>query len=636
VDILSGLNEAQKEAVLTTEGPVLILAGAGSGKTKALTHRIAYLMEVKKVSPYNILAVTFTNKAAKAMAERVAGLLAGCRVSGVGCQTVNAPRPTPYGANLPWLGTFHAMCVKILRREIQVLGYTSDFSIFDDADSIVAVKRAMLELKIDPKQYNANSVRYAIGGAKNEMVTAKEYEGYAEGHFQEIVCQVYKQYDKILKEANALDFDDLLNKTVEIFIKHPMILAKYQQQFKYLLVDEYQDTNHTQYLLCKMLASQHRNIFVIGDDYQSIYSWRGARFRNILDFGKDYPEAKIIKLEENYRSTQNILDAAQAVITKNVERSEKELRTNRGAGELVTFFEAPEGKVEIEFIIQEIRALQRRAGLKLKDFVILYRTNAQSRAIEEALMATRVPYRIIGGLRFYERAEIKDILAYLRLIYNAKDMVSLERIINRPARGIGPRAWSQVVANGLEQAASANEKILKFVQMLDELRELAKKVTVSELIEQTSHRSGYRAWLNDKSIENQSRLENIEELRSVAEAHNGLGEFLESVALVSDTDKYDESADVLTLMTLHSAKGLEFPVVFIIGMEEGLLPHSQSMTDASQLEEERRLCYVGMTRAKDRLYLTSSRCRLLYGNMQYNEKSRFLEDIPEELLDEIT
>ena len=630
---MDGLNPMQKEAVLATEGPVLILAGAGSGKTKALTHRIAYLMRVKHVSPHNILAVTFTNKAARAMGERVGGLLAGSSAPGAGRQTVNALRPTPYGTHLPWLGTFHSICVRILRREIEKLGYDRDFTIFDERDSLTTVKKAMLELKIDPKQYNANSIRNMISGAKNEMVSAKEYEGYAQGHFQEIVARVFSRYEKLLKEANALDFDDLLNKTVELFMKYPEVLARYQQQFRYILVDEYQDTNHTQYLLCKMLAKQRRNIFAIGDDWQSIFSWRGARFRNILDFEKDYPEAKVIKLEENYRSTQNILDAAQSVITKNTERSDKELWTKRGRGELITFFEAPEGKVEVGFIVQELRSLQRRLGLKLKDFVILYRTNAQSRAIEEHLITARIPYRILGGLRFYERAEVKDMIAYLRFIHNAKDLVALERIINVPPRGIGPKAWGSIVEVGLEAAARDNEKIGKFTSILEGLRAAAAKVTVSELIEKVLHESGYFEWLNNKTLENQTRLENIEELRSVAAAHNDLGEFLENVALVSDSDNYDENADALTLMTLHSAKGLEFPIVFIIGMEEGLLPHAQSLTDASELEEERRLCYVGMTRAKDRLYLTASRCRLLYGNMQYNERSRFLEDIPSELLD---
>jgi len=984
--ILSNLNEKQQEAVLTTEGPVLILAGAGSGKTKALTYRIAYLIREKKVSPYNILAVTFTNKAAGVMAERISALLSPSPITN---------HQSLITHKLPWLGTFHGVCVKILRREIKNIGYSPDFTIYDAQDSLNAIKRAMLNEKIDPKHYNPAAIRAMISSAKCEMISPQEYEKYIQGHFQEIASRVYYQYEKILHQGEALDFDDLLNKTVQLFLECPEILEKYQKIFHYILVDEYQDTNHTQYLLCKLLAKKHKNIFVIGDDWQclvpgsyietgngikkiesvrkgelvraaggygrtgyfkvsgrkkfryngeivriktasgkeikctpnhilftrwdrtdsyfvylmysrskgyrigmakgtrfdgkkddiglrvranqeradrmwvvrvcksreeaiyyesllaykygipmllfhtfknramrfsqkyidaiyseidtekrakelmadlglvfdyphftpqattrnnikrvninavlfgdkritaqsswsasrisvntserrdlqvfkklgyairpgragtfrseihdldygkieevlehiqgrcgelqinrygfltdkkfifipasqihadmmlpvlkndelvtdrvisvtkdtysglvydldvekvhnyiasgiavhnSIYSWRGARYRNILDFEKDYPQAKVIKLEENYRSTQNILDAAQAVINKNLERSEKKLWTRRGGGDLVTLFEAPEGKNEIEFIIDEINTLIRSTNVKLKDMVVLYRTNAQSRAIEEMLIDYNIPYRIIGGVRFYERKEIKDILAYLRFLQNGKDLVSLERIINFPPRKIGKITWGIIVEKGLDNATKEYENIAKFTDIIQRLRQYIGKISVSELIEKVLHESGIFEYLSDGNIENESRLENIEELRSVAEKHESLSDFLEEVALVSDIDNYDERADALTLMTLHSAKGLEFSVVFLVGMEEGLFPHSRCQEDPSELEEERRLCYVGMTRAKDRLYLTCAHSRMLYGNIQYNTRSRFLEEIPPELLDEI-
>lgn len=1013
-NILDGLNPQQKEAVLQTEGPVLILAGAGSGKTKALTHRIAYLIQEKKVSPYNILAVTFTNKAAQAMAERVAVLLkplSACsqkpeassrRISSVGSQesvvsSSDALQTTDHQppAKLPWMGTFHSVCVKILRREIKAIGYSQNFTIYDEQDSLNAVKRAMLELKIDTKNYNPRAIRSIISSAKCEMMSPQEYEKYAQGHFQEIASKVFYKYEKFLKSSEALDFDDLLNKTVQLFLDQPAILEKYQNLFKYILVDEYQDTNHTQYLLCKLLAQKHKNIFVIGDDWQclvpgslvetkkgikkieiirtgemvraaagygktdyfkvsskkkftvngeiiqirtasgkeinctpnhilftrwvktdsyfvylmyshlkgyrigivkgtrfdgkkddiglrvranqeradrmwvikvcpnreeavyteslfayeygipmlvfhafknrsmkfsqkhidalyskintvqraeklmadlglvfeyphflpqatvrngikrvnvnmvlfgdkrttnasswsasrlsinttnrrdmqvfkklgyavrtgraetfrseiqnmdygkiekileqiqkednglqvnkygfltgekyqfmpagqvhidmvlpvikdnqlmddrvasvtrkkysgpvydlniekvhnyiasgvavhnSIYSWRGARYRNILDFEKDYPSAKIIKLEENYRSTQNILDAAQNIISRNIERSDKKIWTKRGGGDLVTVYESPDGQAEVDFLIQEAAGLSKRTNVKLKDIVVLYRTNAQSRAIEERLIEYNIPYRIIGGVRFYERKEIKDMLAYLNFIQNPKDMVSLERIINFPPRKIGKKAWSDVVSNGLTETAQTNANIQSFIDTIKKLRESVDEITVSELIERTLHSTGIYKFYNDGNIENESRLENIQELRTVAEKHEKLSEFLEEVKLISDVDNYDEQADALTLMTLHSAKGLEFPVVFLVGMEEGLFPHSRALMDNGELEEERRLCYVGMTRAKDKLYLTCASSRMMYGAMQHNQRSRFLDEIPEELLDEI-
>jgi len=622
--MLNGLNDQQREAVKTTEGPVLILAGAGSGKTKALTHRIAYLVKEKGVSPHNILAVTFTNKAAGVMAERVASLLS---------PTSNPLTPNP--KTLPWLGTFHSICVKILRREIGALGYPSHFTIYDETDILGAVKKAMFELKVDTKQYNPNAIRSMISGAKCEMVGPKDYAKYAQGHFQEIASRVYGRYDDILRKASALDFDDLLNKAVELFSNFPDVLAKYQDQFHYVLVDEYQDTNHTQYLLCKLLSQKRENIFVIGDDWQSIYSWRGARFRNILDFEKDYPNAKIIKLEENYRSTQNILDVAQSVITKNQERSDKKLWTRAGSGDLVTVFEAQEGQAEIDFIIQELHGLYRSKKIKLKDAVVLYRTNAQSRAIEEKLIEYRIPYRIIGGVRFYERKEIKDVLSYIKFANNPDDVVSLERIINIPPRKIGPKAWSDIVELGLKEASQENANIAKFTSIIEQLHSGKDTLSVPDFIDMVLRKSGLYDFLNDGTDENLSRLENIKELKTVAQRYNSIAEFLEGVALVSDIDSYNESADVLTLMTVHSAKGLEFPVVFLVGLEEGLFPHSRSLTDTSELEEERRLCYVGMTRAMTRLYLTCAKSRMIYGSLQYNQRSRFLDEIPVELLDEI-
>lgn len=624
MDVLDGLNNEQKEAVLATEGPVLILAGAGSGKTKALTHRIAYLLREKHISPYNILAVTFTNKAARAMSERIAKLI-GIKVD---------PKQPLTTSVLPWMGTFHSICVRLLRREAKKIGIHPQFTIYDEGDSLTTVKRSMIDLKYDPKQYNPAAVRAMISSAKNEMINPAAYKGFAQGHFQMIVADVYAHYNKTLRTNNALDFDDLINITVEMLQKNKEILEFYQSQFRYVLVDEYQDTNTSQYLLIKMLGAKHKNVFVIGDDWQSIYSWRGARFKNILDFEKDYPKAKVIKLEQNYRSSQNILDAAQAVIAQNEERSDKKLWTSNGRGELITYFQAPDGKTENDFVIQEAIGLSTH-GTRLADMVILYRTNAQSRAIEESLLDYRIPYKIIGGLRFYERREIKDMLGYIRFLANPADMVSLERIINTPSRGIGAAAWREVIRYGFAGAAKHNAKIGQFKAMIDKWLVKVPNIPVTDVIDLILHDSGYFRMLNDGSPEGQSRLENIEELKTVAERYDNIGDFLEGITLVSDVDEYDEKADAITLMTLHSAKGLEFPVVFIVGMEEGIFPHSRSLTDASELEEERRLCYVGMTRAMKRLYLSSADTRMLYGALQANAVSRFIDEIPEALLDKV-
>ena len=626
---LAELNNQQQLAVLTTDGPVLILAGAGSGKTKALTHRFAYLLE-KGVSPLQILCVTFTNKASKEMQERIARLIHGPGVQ-------EAPK-------YPWLGTFHSVCVRILRRELDHtgLGVSSRFVIYDDGDMLTAVKRAMEELRIDQKQYNPRAVLSQISGAKNELLEASEYGTFAMGPFQQVVHKVYLRYQELLKAGNALDFDDILLTTLKLFKDYPDVLHKYQERFQYIMVDEYQDTNKAQYKLVKQLAALHHNIFVIGDDWQSVYSWRGADFRNILDFHKDYPDATIIKLEQNYRSTQTILDAAQAVIARNVERSDKNLWTDGPEGSPVTVVECLNEKDEGEFIVREIQGLLRSADFtgvrSLDDCVILYRTNAQSRLLEETMIRMSIPYRIVGGVRFYERKEIKDVLAYLRLIHNIHDWVCMERVINVPARGIGPKTVAGLRALDITKRETLPVKIEVFFALLDKL--IARASTASDigvLIEEVVALTGYRTFIKDGTIEGESRWENIQELIGAATRFTSLEEFLEEVALVSDVeDSENRSVEgSLTLMTLHAAKGLEFPIVFIAGMEEGIFPHSRSLDDKQQMEEERRLAYVGMTRAMKRLYLLYAFERRLYGLMQVNPPSRFIAEIPDELVEKI-
>lgn len=643
-DILENLNPAQKEAVITTEGPVLILAGAGSGKTKALTHRIAYLIKEKKVHPQNILSVTFTNKAAEEMKKRIHGLL--------------NPQTACLKANLntiiPWMGTFHSICCKILRGEIQNLDYRRSFVIYDEDESLSAIKHAMDTINIDKKQYNPRVIKNFISGAKNELMTVKVYARYSKGHFGEIVVRIYEQYQKDLKSANALDFDDLLMKTVEIFEKYPEILKRWQTLFRYILIDEYQDTNQAQYRLVSLLAKKYQNICVVGDDFQAIYGFRGANFKNILDFEKDYPKAKVIKMEENYRSTKNILSAAQKVIEKNTLRSEKEIWTKNEDGLLATVYEAESETDEVDFVKSEIEALKNLH--KLNDFVVLYRTNAQSRILEEIFIQNNLPYRLIGALRFYDRKEVKDVLAYLKLIMNEHDNVSLRRIINVPPRGIGKMTFAE-----MSKSEIRNPKIEKFQTMMEELRKTSENVIASafrhvakqsmkdrrgadtprddislvELIDEILQVTGYKDFILDGTEEGEMRWENIEELKSVATKYDTLEEFLENVALVSAIDNYDKNADAVTFMTLHNAKGLEFPIVFIVGMEEGLFPHSNCLFEPLELEEERRLCYVGMTRAEKRLYLTYARCRMLYGAIQANPSSRFISEIPEELIERL-
>jgi DNA helicase-2/ATP-dependent DNA helicase PcrA len=644
MDILSNLNPEQKKAVITTDGPVLIIAGAGSGKTKVLTHRIAYLIYEKKINPLNILAITFTNKAADEMRKRTARILG---------------RPEEERLRiLPYLGTFHSICVRILREESKTLGFKSNFAIYDSTDQKTAIKKVMEKLQIDPKQFAPELILNMISGAKNELIGPKQYGKYVSSSFHEMVRNVYIEYQNLLSNYQALDFDDLIMKTVQMFKKNPEILIKWQNRFKYILVDEYQDTNRAQYVLVKMLAQKFKNICVVGDDSQAIYGWRGADIRNILNFENDFPSTKVIKLEQNYRSTKNILAAAQKIINKNVMKKEKNLWTENETGLPITTYNAQNEKDEGEFIVKEIDELKRNDDkLSYKDFVVLYRTNAQSRALEEIFLKYGVPYKIVGGLKFYSRKEIKDILAFLKLISNSKDLVSLERIINVPARGITPLTFNKILSiweteNDLENCkqkienldslnSRAKTAVSRFIDTLKILHEGSEKLNVLELLDFVVSAINYKDFLLDGTIEGESRWENVQELKSVAEHFaelpptEGLASFLEEVSLVSDIDSYDPNSDAVTLMTVHNAKGLEFSTVFMAGMEEGLFPHSKSLMEPVQMEEERRLCYVGMTRAKKRLYMIYDKSRLLYGTIQVNSPSRFLDDLPEELVDGI-
>jgi len=633
-DILAILNEAQKEAVLTTDGPVLILAGAGSGKTKALTHKIAYLVKEKKIDPYNILVVTFTNKAAKEIKERINKLLGE-------------------GTDFPFSGTFHSVCVKILRTEIGRIGYKSSFLIYDDQDQLTVIKDVLKKMGIDSKQCNPKMVLSMISSAKSEAVTPEEYESLAVGNFQETVSKVYFDYQKILKENEALDFDDILLKTVFIFNQYPEVLEKYHLKFKYILIDEYQDTNNVQYQFSKLLAKKRRNICVVGDDWQSIYSWRGANFRNILDFQKDYPEAKIIKLEQNYRSTKNILEAAYNIIEKNSERTSKKLWTDNEQGVPIILCEASNEKEEGQFIVGELGRLSSQ-GYSLKDVTILYRTNAQSRSVEEELLKFNVPYKIVGGLRFYERKEIKDIMAYLKVIFSDSDWISFRRVMGIISRGIGSKTIEKLeyfaknnnltITESLlsTERLKVREKVrvsfLEIGNLINNLKKKSQELDVPEFIDEVIEKTGYANFVNDGTYEGESRLENLRELISVArefeeyEEKLTLGHFLEQVSLVSDIDSYSQGADAVTLMTIHTAKGLEFPVVFLVGMEEGIFPHSRSLLDVDEAEEERRLCYVAFTRAKKRLYLIYCSTRLIFGNICSNSPSRFIYDVPNHLV----
>ncbi len=652
-EILEGLNEQQKAAVVTAEGPLLIIAGAGSGKTKTLTHRVAYLIKHYKIPPRNILAVTFTNKAAQEMKERVMKILypeadANFKYSLYG------------NSDLPTLGTFHAICSKILRAEIEALGYAKTFHIVDDQDQQVLMKKVLKELEIDAQQFAPRAMLATISKAKNELMTSAQFASQANGYFEEMAAKAYSLYQAKLKENNGLDFDDIIMFTVDLFKNFPQILENYQRQFRYIMVDEYQDTNRAQYLLINLLAGGHRNLCVVGDDWQSIYKFRGADIKNILNFEKDYPEAKVIHLEQNYRSSQVILDAAYGVISKNINRKDKKLWTEQKAGHLITSFEAADERDEAEFIAREIK--HNNEGV-YKKYVVLYRTNAQSRTVEEMFLKNSIPYRIIGGIKFYQRKEVKDIVAYLRLISNNTDIVSLERVINEPKRNIGeatvkkwvsisrevglspieaglqPTVISQQVGNN-KLATSKIEAIAKFCDFVRRMGEIKGKIKLTDFIEKVFSESGYEQMLLKDGPEGELRWENVKELISVAHKYNEnaadyedvLSAFLEEVALASDVDNVDQNQDAVHLMTLHSAKGLEFPVVFIVGLEEGILPHSRSLLAYSEMEEERRLMYVGLTRAKEKIYLLFTRQRTIFGTTQMNSPSRFIEDIPEKLV----
>ncbi len=634
--ILEGLNPQQKKAVQHKEGPLLILAGAGSGKTRVLTRRIAYLIEYYHVSPFNILAVTFTNKAAGEMKERVQSLLG--RLEGS-----------------VWVSTFHSFCVRVLRKEGGKIGYGSNFVIYDTADQRQLIKQVLQELNFDLKKTNPAAVLAEISRVKNELVTPEAYTSRVGDFFMEITARAYTLYQQKLKENNALDFDDLIMKTVELFRDNPLVLEYYQNRFQYISVDEYQDVNTAQYQLVQLLAANYRNICVVGDPDQGIYGFRGADIRNILNFESDYPDSQVIKLEQNYRSREKILQAADSVISNNLSRKDKKLWTDRGAGKDINLYLAYNEKDEAAYICRKIRDLS-SAGYQYSDTAVLYRTNAQSRALEEFFLKYAIPYQIIGGLRFYDRLEIKDTIAYLRVIYNPADQISLLRIINKPKRGIGAgtiaklQQYAEQNGLSLEQAglkageiaslsASYRTKLLNFFRMIAGFREDAQNLTIDRLTEKILKETGYVAELEQAGgIKEKARLENIQELFSVIQEflksgeNNTLAGFLEEVSLLSDLDTLEDSEQFVTLMTLHAAKGLEFPVVFMVGMEEGIFPHVNSLMETEGLEEERRLCYVGITRAMDELYLTLARERMRFGEQQINLPSRFLEEIPQELL----
>jgi DNA helicase-2/ATP-dependent DNA helicase PcrA len=629
-NILSGLNKEQREAVTTIDGPVLIIAGAGSGKTSALTHRIAYFIE-QKISPGNILALTFTNKAAGEMKSRIGNLL------GEKAEKTYGSQITKSGG---FIGTFHSFASKILRNEITRIGRSTNFVIYDEKDTLSTIKDIMAELAIDLNQFRAGGIAAAISSQKNELKDAKTYNNSAKEFYEKLTGKVFERYEEVLKKSNALDFDDLLLLAVRIFKEHPNALEKYQNQFKYILVDEYQDTNHAQYTLLNILAKKYKNLCVVGDDWQSIYAFRGADFTNILKFEKDYPEAKIVFLEENYRSSQNILDSAHSIIEKNIYKTEKNLWTKRGKGDRVRIIETGSESEEGYFITEEINDIlrERKIASDLNDFAILYRTNAQSRAIEEAIIQEGWPYKMIGALKFYDRREVKDIISYLRFIQNEKDLLSLKRIINTPPRGIGKASWNKI-SSADNFSKIYNPKISAFLELISEFKNVLPEKKTSDLIKYIIEKINYKEYTLDGTDEGEARWENIQELITVASKFDnftpqeGLFGFLEEIALASATDDISNERGELNLMTLHSAKGLEFSVVFIAGMEEGLIPHSKSLLNPAQMEEERRLCYVGLTRAKERSYMIFARRRNLYGKNQPSLPSRFLGNIPAHLVE---
>ncbi len=635
-DLLGELNEEQRRAVQTTEGPLLILAGAGSGKTKTLTHRIAYILAQHKATPFNILAVTFTNKAAGEMRERIWKLTQGTA----------AAEDIPRGF-MPFMGTFHSICVRLLRQDGEAAGIPRNFVIWDEADRLAAVKQAARGLNLDEKKFPARMLSSLISSAKNEMISPAEFAATAGNTpAAQAAAKVYPAYQRMLADGAALDFDDLISRTVNMLKSHEEVRKKWQAQFRYVMVDEYQDTNAAQYRLVKLLTGPHKNIAVVGDDWQSIYSWRGADFRNILNFEKDYPGCSVIKLEQNYRSTKNILEAAHDVISHNHQRSDKKLWTASSAGSPVQILPVSNERSEAEAIARRIKTTVDMRARRYHDFAILYRTNAQSRAIEEVLLHYNLPYRIVGGVRFYDRKEIKDIVAYLRLIYQPDDTAAFERIVNVPTRGIGDRslevfaAWRQDNGYSLSQGLAlagdcadlmpkARSGLVELADVVTSFREQMDEQVPSVLIDSLVRRLDYLGFLRDGTPQGDARVENVRELLSVAGQYQdvGLDDFLEEVSLITDLERANQEPDSIVLMTLHSAKGLEFPVVFITGLEESIMPHSRALYDANEMEEERRLMYVGMTRAREELFLSYATERTLFGGRTSNPPSRFLSDI---------
>ncbi len=622
---LSTLNDKQKEAVEWPDGPILVLAGAGSGKTRVLTTKLAYLVNERGVNPYNILAITFTNKAAKEMKERAFKMLGS-------------------DAYQMQISTFHSLGLLLIRENYEKLGFEKNFTILDSDDSLTIIKKILKDMNLDPKFYNPRAIRNKISSAKNELMDSNYYSRFANSEYEEIVLEVFRKYEQKVLKNNSMDFDDLLLLPIKLFKKYPEVLEKYQDRFKYILVDEYQDTNEAQYILIKMLSKKYKNICVVGDLDQSIYGFRGANFRNILNFEKDYPDAKVIPLEENYRSTGNILNVANDIIKHNKQRKEKNLWTKNDSGPKIRYHRAYDEKDEANYVMEEIKKLI-ISGEEKSNIAVLYRTNAQSRNMEEALLRENIPYKVVGSFYFYNRKEIKDLISYLKLIYNSNDDVSLMRVINVPKRQIGPKTIENLATKSVDKGVSLYEAIdsgkeLEFKKIIEKLKKESENISLTELVELILVESGMRRELEDsKTIDAEIRLENLEEFKSITknfEENNGvisLEEFLLEISLVSDMEEHKNNNDVVTLMTIHSAKGLEFDHVFIIGLEEGLFPHSNCLDSPDEIEEERRLCYVAVTRAKKTLTLVNARRRMLYGNTNSNPPSRFISEISDEYLD---
>ena len=623
--MIETLNDKQKEAVLYNEGPLLIIAGAGAGKTKTLTTKIAYLIEEGFAMPYNILAITFTNKAAKAMKDRPFSLIGDL-------------------AKQVQVSTFHSFGLKLLRENYKKLGYEKNFVIMDSDDSLTVVKKIIKDLGYDPKIYNPRAIRNKISSCKNEMMTPEMYERYAVSDYEKVILEVYKKYEEKLQKNNSVDFDDLLLLPIKLFKENKEVLDRYQDQYQYILIDEYQDTNEAQYILSKLISAKNRKITCVGDDSQSIYSFRGANYKNILNFEKDYKDAKTILLEENYRSTTTILDAANQVIKNNKQRKDKNLWTNRGQGEKIKYYRAYNERDEAQYVIRKIKEL-RNKGVEYKDIAVLYRTNAQSRVLEEEMLKENMPYRVIGSFYFYSRKEIKDLIAYLRLIHNSKDNVSLLRVINTPKRGIGLKTIENLTRKADEEGTSIYDAItagkeLEFKKIIEKLKTLSEELTLTELIDKVLDASGMRQELeSEKTLESEVRLENLEEFKSITKSFEeregliSLEDFLLEISLISDVEEYKDDPNRVSLMTVHSVKGLEFNHVFVVGMEEGIFPHMNSLMELSDLEEERRLCYVAITRAKDDLHLVNARRRTLFGKEQINPVSRFIGEINKDLIE---